>query len=190
MAIIPLQKKDFDFLEWECINPLFTSMNFREPRQGESYWRVPGFITINEAQIMIDKINGPSQIQSTVPIDEDEMGYGTIQSTVPVDQDEEIQATVPIAEEPTFQATVPIDQDDEDGGENNYGGIQSTVPIDQDEEIQATVPIDQDDEENDYADIPSRMGDPSQRMDINEDLDPMGLLNNKNNDEFDEIEYE
>lgn len=57
MAIVPLQKKDFDILGWEeGVDPLLRSMNLREPRQGENYWRVPGFLSINEVQILIDKI--------------------------------------------------------------------------------------------------------------------------------------
>lgn len=191
MAIIPLQKKDFDFLEWECIHPLFTSMNFREPRQGESYWRVPGFITINEAKIMIDKLRGSSTIESTIPIDQDEDNYGTIQSTVPIEQEDHdnnatVPATVPIDQDEenyaTIPATVPVDQDEED--DNNYATIPATVPIDEDQ-VSAFVPIDDDD---DYAEIPSRM----QTQNTDMELDPMGLLGKSKyaDDDTGEIEYE
>lgn len=63
MAIVPLQKKDFDILEkQEYMDPLFMAMNLREPRQGERYWRVPGFLAISEVQILIDKLNAPVEI--------------------------------------------------------------------------------------------------------------------------------
>jgi len=57
MAILPLTVQDFDILEWECIPMLFQSMHLRPPGQGEIYWRVPGFLTENEIEILIEKID-------------------------------------------------------------------------------------------------------------------------------------
>ena len=56
MAIIPSSPVDFDIVEWECSTMLFSSMHFRPPQQGETYWRVPGFIENNEIEILIEKI--------------------------------------------------------------------------------------------------------------------------------------
>jgi len=184
MAIVPLQKKDFDFLGWEKIDKIFNSMNFREPRQGESYWRVPGFITIPEANIFIEKLRGLSMIESTVPVDQDIPETMPIEPTVP--------ATAPVDEDEEYYPTAPVDQDDE--GENNYATNPATMPIDEDQ-IQATVPIDEDQIQqtvpidDEYDEIPSRM----QTQNTDMELDPMGLLGGKNtyaDDDNEEIEYE
>ena len=57
MAIVPLQKKEFDILDRiECIGPVFRSLGFREPQQGENYWRIPDYLKSSEAEIYIDRI--------------------------------------------------------------------------------------------------------------------------------------
>ena len=56
MAIVPMQTKDFDILEFGYIRNVLRSMNLKEPKQGESYWRVPSYLTISDVEIMIEKI--------------------------------------------------------------------------------------------------------------------------------------
>ena len=56
MAIVPTQRKDFDILGFSYINAVFRSMDFKEPKQGECYWRVPSYLTTSDIEIMMEKI--------------------------------------------------------------------------------------------------------------------------------------
>lgn len=51
-AIVPIEMREFDILEWQFTEQVLTSFNFRGPKQGEIYWRIPGLIRINDAEIL------------------------------------------------------------------------------------------------------------------------------------------
>ena len=56
-AIVPLEMKHFDMLEWQATEQIFLALNFRGPKQGEIYWRIPGLIRANDAEIAKEEFN-------------------------------------------------------------------------------------------------------------------------------------
>lgn len=55
-SLVPILPKDFDVLESENIQQIFSALEFRSPAQGEWMWRIPGYFTINDIDVLFDKL--------------------------------------------------------------------------------------------------------------------------------------
>eukprot|EP01017_Pseudomicrothorax_dubius_P023756 TRINITY_DN25327_c0_g1_i1.p1 TRINITY_DN25327_c0_g1~~TRINITY_DN25327_c0_g1_i1.p1 ORF type:complete len:108 (-),score=17.32 TRINITY_DN25327_c0_g1_i1:9-332(-) len=49
-AVVPREPSDYDSLKDDLVNDLLACIGLRPPSQGEIYWRVPAFLTVEELQ--------------------------------------------------------------------------------------------------------------------------------------------
>ena len=91
-TIVPLEMKDFDILEWHFTEQVLLALNFRGPKQGEIYWRIPGLIRSSHAEVAKDEFNRCFESVMSKP----ELQY----------------ETQPASERPQIRSTASAEEDD------------------------------------------------------------------------------
>jgi hypothetical protein len=74
-AIVPITTNDFDVLDTQEIENVFIALEFRKPIQGETFWRIPGYLTVAEVNekktLTVEAFEGIRR-SIEIPIDERE----------------------------------------------------------------------------------------------------------------------